>query len=137
MKLKNQDLGATDSAKRVAIEVLSRSRNRPNFGNAGEVENLLRQAKDRYQTRQSSLPPSDRGPHIVFEPQDFDLDFNRNAHAATNLKQLFEDVVGCEDIIDKLGKHQRVAAALKARGMDPREEISTNWVFKGPPGMYN
>jgi AAA lid domain len=136
LKLKGQDLGATDSAKGVAIEVLSRSRNRTNFGNAGEVENLLGQAKGRYQTRQSSLPANERGPHIIFEPQDFDPDFNRNAHASTNLQRLFEDVVGCGDIIRRLGEYQRLATALKARGKDPRGEISTNWVFKGPPGMW-
>ena len=37
MKMRHQDLDATPEAKSVAIEVLSRSRNRPNFGNAGEV----------------------------------------------------------------------------------------------------
>ena len=37
MKMRHQDLDATSEAKSVAIEVLSRSRNRPNFGNAGEV----------------------------------------------------------------------------------------------------
>lgn len=35
--MKHQDLDATAKAKSVAIEVLSRGRNRPNFGNAGEV----------------------------------------------------------------------------------------------------
>ena len=38
LKMKQQDLEATERAKVVAIEVLSRARNRPNFGNAGEVE---------------------------------------------------------------------------------------------------
>lgn len=37
LKMKHQDLDATPKAKSVAIEVLSRGRNRPNFGNAGEV----------------------------------------------------------------------------------------------------
>lgn len=37
LKLRHQDLDATPEAKAVAIEVLSRGRNRPNFGNAGEV----------------------------------------------------------------------------------------------------
>src|SRR5260221_12117238 len=47
-KLKVQDLSATDAAKDVAIEVVSRSRNRPNFGNAGELENLLSVAKNNH-----------------------------------------------------------------------------------------
>lgn len=37
LKMRHQDLDATSEAKSVAIEVLSRGRNRPNFGNAGEV----------------------------------------------------------------------------------------------------
>jgi hypothetical protein len=134
LKLKKQDLGATDAAKDVAIQVLSRARNRPNFGNGGEVENLLSQAKGRYQTRQASLPFKERSLDVVFEPQDFDPKFDRDAHASDNLEKLFEDVVGCEDIIRKLGDYQQIARTMKARGMDTRELIPTNFIFKGPPG---
>lgn len=134
LKLKNQDLGATDAAKNVAIEVLSRARHRPNFGNAGEVENLLTQAKGRYQTRQASLPFEDRSLDIVFEPQDFDSNFDRDANASDNLSKLFEDVVGCERIVQKLGEYQQIARAMKARNMDMRDQIPTNFIFKGPPG---
>jgi hypothetical protein len=42
LKLQQQNLQATDAGKQVAIKVLSRQRNRPNFGNGGAVENLLR-----------------------------------------------------------------------------------------------
>ncbi|KAG5219784.1 P-loop containing nucleoside triphosphate hydrolase protein [Salix suchowensis] len=64
LKLKQQDLAATDDAKKVAIAVLARARNRPNFGNGGEVENLLSQAKARYQARASK-----NAVDIVFEPK--------------------------------------------------------------------
>ncbi|KDQ11900.1 hypothetical protein BOTBODRAFT_189574 [Botryobasidium botryosum FD-172 SS1] len=134
LKLKNQDLEATDDAKRVAIEVLSRSRNRPNFGNGGEVENLLGKAKNHYQSRYKSVPVANRPASLVFEPQDFDPDFDRNMHASANLEKLFEDVVGCEDIVRKLGNHQKVAQAMKIRGIDARNEIPMAYVFKGPPG---
>jgi transcriptional regulator with AAA-type ATPase domain len=133
-KLKDQDLTATDHAKKVAIEVLSRLKNRPNFGNIGEVENLLGKAKIRYQERQSSLPFSQRSPDAPFEPQDFDPDFNRSKQASTNLKKLFSDVVGCEDIVNKLAQYQRMAQTAKARKHDPRDLVPTNFVFKGPPG---
>ena len=134
MKLKDQDLGATAEAKTVAIEVLSRSRNRPNFGNAGEVENLLGQAKGRHQARQALLPEGKRNFDVVFESQDFDPNYDRGAHASTNLQKLFEDVVGCEDVVRKLGEYQQVATALKARNIDARGEVPMNFVFKGPPG---
>lgn len=135
LKLKMQDLSATDEAKVVALEVLDRARNRTTFGNAGEVENLLAQAKNRYQTRQMSVPTSKRSVRIVFEPQDFDPNFDRDKHATSNLTALFEDVVGCETIIAMLAKYQNLARALKARNKG-RESIPTTFVFKGPPGGY-
>lgn len=138
LKLKQQDLSATDAAKAVAIEVLGRSRNRPNFGNGGEVENLLGKAKGKYQTRQAALPHSERKFDVVFQPQDFDPDFDRAASSATNLQKLFADVVGCEKIVEKLGEYQNIARIMMAQGKEPRdarEMIPTNFVFKGPPGM--
>ena len=136
LKLKSQDLEATDDAKAVAIEVLSRGRNRPNFGNAGEVENQLTAAKGRHQLRQSAKKPSERPSDIVFEPQDFDPDHDRGAHASTNLAKLFEDVVGCEEVVAKLSGYQQIAQGMKAKGMDARGEIPTNFLFKGPPGTF-
>jgi hypothetical protein len=136
-KLKIQDLSATDAAKDVAIEVLSRSRNRPNFGNAGELENLLSIAKNNFQKRMSHLPYSARSPDISFEPQDFDLDYERSANAASNLKELFKDVVGCDKIVNQLEGYQRIAHASKEQGRDPRDLIPTNFVFKGPPGGFS
>ncbi|KAJ7227185.1 P-loop containing nucleoside triphosphate hydrolase protein [Mycena pura] len=133
-KLKSQHLGATDAAKTTAIGVLARARMRPNFGNAGEVENVLGLAKQRYQTRQNRQPPGNRSHDAIFEPQDFDPEFDRDNHAATNLAKLFEDVVGCDEIIAKLSEYQKTAHAAKLRGRDVRDLIPTNWVFKGPPG---
>ncbi|KIM32087.1 hypothetical protein M408DRAFT_63388 [Serendipita vermifera MAFF 305830] len=126
-KLKDQDLTATDEAKRVAIDVLGRARNRPNFGNIGEVENMLSRAKILYQERTTS-------PDAPFEPQDFDPDYRRNENAAQNLSELFKDVVGSDAVVEKLGKFQRMAQTCVAQGMEPREMIPTNFIFKGPPG---
>lgn len=131
-KLKKQDLSATDAAKDVAMELLGRERNRPNFGNGGAVENLLGQTKVRYMARmRGSRPPND----IVLEPQDFDPKFDRHLHADQNLDKMFEDVVGCKDIIDKLRGYQKISRVMKARGEDTADMIPTNFVFKGPPGM--
>lgn len=132
-KLKDQDLAATNEAKDTAIKVLDRARNRPNFGNAGEVENILRKAKTQYMSRRPKN--GRRADGIIFQPQDFDPDFDRDEHAATNLTKLFEDIVGCGDIVERLEGYQRLARVLKSRGMDAREQIPTNFVFKGPPGM--
>lgn len=153
LKMRQQDLDATDDAKTVAIEVLGRARNRPNFGNAGEVssgvcvkaftrylwfiqvENLLSLAKNRSQARQSFNEVTQQTFHVMFEPQDFDPDFERGKEASTNLQALFADVVGCEEIIDKLRGYQQIAFNMKARGRQSRGMIPTNFLFKGPPGM--
>ncbi|KAJ6576430.1 hypothetical protein DFH09DRAFT_1149320 [Mycena vulgaris] len=134
LKLKEQDLKATDPAKIVALEVLGRARHRPNFGNAGEVENLLGQAKTRHATRHLGLPAQNRPVEIIFEPRDFDADFDRGANASTNLAKLFEDIVGCDHIMEKLSDYQQIAIVTKERNMDARHLIPTNFVFKGPPG---
>jgi hypothetical protein len=133
MKLKEQDRTATDEAKKVAIEVLRRLRNRPNFGNIGEVVNLLNRAKTNYQDRQSSLSADQKHHNAPFEPRDFEPDFDRDKNAASNLSKLFEDMIGSEDIIEKLSRWQKMAKVLKERGMD-MQNIPTNFVFKGPPG---
>jgi hypothetical protein len=135
LKLNGQNLGATDPAKKVAIEMLSRGRNRPNFGNAGEVENLISEAKGRAVQRRQLIPHAERPLDIIFEPQDFDPNHKRSENAATNLAKLFEDVVGCGDIVEQLGGYQQIAAVCKTRNMDPREQIPTNFVFTGPPGQ--
>ncbi|KIJ16089.1 hypothetical protein PAXINDRAFT_132700, partial [Paxillus involutus ATCC 200175] len=121
-KLKKQDLDATDDAKQVARDLLSRMKDRPNFGNAGEVENLLGLSKDRYQKRMSSVPAHLRS-DVVFEPQDIDPDFNRSQNASANLAKMFEDVVGCGDVIQKLDKYQKIARTMKAQGLDMRKQI--------------
>ncbi|KZT25319.1 P-loop containing nucleoside triphosphate hydrolase protein [Neolentinus lepideus HHB14362 ss-1] len=133
-KLMEQDLTATDKAKTVAIETLSRLRNRPNFGNIGEVDNLLGQAKLRYQSRQAVLPPHERTLDAPFEPDDFDPEWARVETATVRLSNLFEDVVGCDAIVEKLEGWQTMAKRLKARGKDPRNHIPTTFVFKGSPG---
>ncbi|EPS44029.1 hypothetical protein H072_1969 [Dactylellina haptotyla CBS 200.50] len=131
LKLKEIGFGATDQAKNIAMEVLRRARNRPNFGNAGEVDILLDRAKALHQKHMSAGETKNQD---IFDAVDFDPDFDRGTRAATNLVQLFEDVVGCENVIKQFEGYQTTAANMKALGMDPREQIPFNFLFKGPPG---
>ncbi len=135
LKLKVQGLGATEKAVSVAIDFLSRARNGLNFGNGGDVENLISKAKSNFQARQSTQSPEKRSIDFVFEPQDFDPDFDRASGAETNLKELFKDVIGCETIIEKLEGYLEVARGMKALDLDPRGQIPMNFIFKGPPGI--
>ncbi|KAF3484283.1 NFX1-type zinc finger-containing protein 1 [Arthroderma uncinatum] len=134
LKLKKQDLGATQQAVSTAIEVLVRLRNGLNFGNGGDVESLISKAKVNYQARQSALPAADRSFDFLFEPQDFDPDFDRSSEAETNLQELFQGVIGCEEIIAKLDGFLKVAKGMRAQGLEPRGQIPMNFIFKGPPG---
>lgn len=136
LKLKSQGLDSTEDAKNVVCDLLGRGRMRPNFGNAGEIENQISAAKARHQARHSKMEVSKRPVDVVFEPQDFDTDFRRGEDAALNCRKLFEDVVGCEDIVTQLEEYQQIALNTKAAGEDPHELIPTNFIFKGPPGIH-
>jgi len=132
LKLTQQDVDATPEAKAVALEVLERAKIRPNFGNGGEVENLLGKAKSNYMTRNrgSAFAPD----AIVFQPADFDPAFDRAEHAGDKLQELFKDVVGCDEIVKKLRSFQRTALSAKRRGQAVGDLVPTTFVFKGPPG---
>lgn len=117
--------------------MLSRGRNRPNFGNAGEVENIISEAKARCVRRRQQIPAAERLRDMIFEPQDFDPNHKRSENAATNLAKLFEDIVGCGDIVQKLSNYQQIAAVCKTRDIEPRDQLPTNFVFTGPPGQNN
>lgn len=131
LKLKQQGFSATDQAKNVALEMLARARNRPNFGNAGEVDILLNDAKACHQKRLSSKETK----HIsTLEALDFDKDFDRAERSDTNVAKLFEGTVGCELIMAKLEGFQNNVRSMKELGMDPKEGIPFNFLFRGPPG---
>jgi hypothetical protein len=131
-KLKAQHFMTTERGRSVALEVLSRTRNRPNFGNAGEIDILLDNAKVRQQKRFSR----DRVARTaIFEAEDFDPDFERAARASTNIKKLFSGVVGCDHIVTQLTDYQNMVANMRDAGMDPREDLPFTFLFRGPPGM--
>ncbi|EAT81282.2 hypothetical protein SNOG_11574 [Parastagonospora nodorum SN15] len=132
LKLKDVGFNATDQAKNVAMDVIRRARNRPNFGNAGEVDIVLDGAKAMHQKHMTAGKVKD---FDTFEAIDFDPDYDRGDRAATNLPALFQDVVGCEDLIKQFQGYQTTAANMKALGMDPREQLPFNFLFKGPPAQ--
>jgi hypothetical protein len=132
LKLKDVGFNATDQAKKVAMDVVQRARNQPNFGNAGEIDIILDRAKALHQKHMTAGKVKNCD---TFEAIDFDPDFDRGVRAATNLPALFRDVVGCDDLIAQFQGYQRIAANMKEMGMDPREQLPFNFLFKGPPGI--
>ncbi|EEY22939.1 cbbX [Verticillium alfalfae VaMs.102] len=131
LKLKQQGFKATDQAKTVAIEVLDRARNRPNFGNAGEIDILLDQAKGSHQKRLSLGQTEHR---VTLGAVDFDAGFERMQRSQTNIPMLFEGTVGCEKIVAILQGYQDIVRTSRLLGMDPKGQVPFNFLFRGPPG---
>ncbi|KAK7703636.1 hypothetical protein SLS64_008949 [Diaporthe eres] len=131
LKLKQQGFHATDQSKRVAMDILGRARNRPNFGNAGEIDIMLDAAKARHQSRFSNKETSSAS---ILEALDFDENFDRAERAETNVSMLFEGTVGQEDVIAKLQGYQETVRTMKSLELDPKEDIPFNFLFRGPPG---
>lgn len=130
-KLDDQGYEATDQAIKVGMEVLDRARNRPNFGNAGEVDILLNSAKSRHQQRRTRGKVEGES---LLEALDMDPDFDRDQRALDNIHKLFEGVIGCEKFVTTFEGYQKTVKNMKARGMDAREHIPFNMLFRGPPG---
>ncbi|KAI0020648.1 P-loop containing nucleoside triphosphate hydrolase protein [Xylariomycetidae sp. FL0641] len=131
LKLKQQGFGATEQAKTVALEMLDRARNRPNFGNGGEIDIILDASKARHQARLSGGKTTATS---TLEALDFDENFDRAERNDTNVQVLFEGSVGAEGIVKLLSGYQDTVRAMKALDMDPKENIPFNFVFRGPPG---
>ncbi|KOS16916.1 NFX1-type zinc finger-containing protein 1 [Escovopsis weberi] len=129
-KMKDSGFKTTVEGLRVALDVLIRERNRPNFGNGGAIENLLSRAKMSYQKRMST----GKIRRNQLDPVDFDEDFERSTRKDTNVRQLFKDDIGREDIIKMLENVQSRVRQMKAIGLDVKEEIPFNFLFRGPPG---
>ncbi|KAM0516959.1 hypothetical protein ACHAPE_005071 [Trichoderma viride] len=130
-KLKASGFTTTGEGKTAALDVLIRERNRANFGNGGAIENLLSKAKASYQKRVSDKKLKKKN---QIEAEDFDADFDRTTRKDTNVRALFQDDIGREEIIEKLEHIQQQVRQLKSLEMDVREEIPFNFLFRGPPG---
>ncbi|KAF5983131.1 hypothetical protein FBULB1_3920 [Fusarium bulbicola] len=129
LKLGKSGFKATTKAKVVALDVLRRARNRPNFGNAGEIDILLGRAMASHQKRVSSGHVKRHG---TLEPIEFDEDFDRAEKGDTDVKKLFEGDVGRDRLISILQGYQTRVRQAKQLEIDP--EIPFNFLFRGPPG---
>ncbi|CAG2002902.1 unnamed protein product [Fusarium graminearum] len=134
-KMERDNLIATDEADVVARETLSRMSRRPNFGNGGDVENLLSRAKVHRITRLkgSNIDFADFHKHAL-QPQDFDPDFDRPRRADEHRNSLFQDFVGFDSIIGQFRGYQKMADGMRRCGVDPKSFIPWTFIFSGPPG---
>ncbi|KAF5678689.1 nfx1-type zinc finger-containing protein [Fusarium heterosporum] len=134
-KMERDGISASKEAHKVARDVLSRSRRRTNFGNGGDVETLLSQAKLRRTKRlKNSITELFDYSGYPLEAIDFDPDFDRSERAEENRDALFEDFVGFQAITDKFQKYHKMTVGMRRCGVDPKPHIPWAFVFQGPPG---
>lgn len=133
IKMEEDGVRASPEAMKVASELLRRARDRPNFGNGGDVVNFLNQAKVRHRERMSKITDVETI-DIVLQPEDFDPKYDRGATAAGKCRALFDGLIGFEDTIQRFQTYQRIAENLRRNNKDPRGIIPFTYIFKGPPG---
>ncbi|KAI1207185.1 P-loop containing nucleoside triphosphate hydrolase protein [Annulohypoxylon truncatum] len=131
LKMNEQKLEYTDHSIRVACEVLERSLMRPNFTNAGEVDSLLSTAKMNYEMRLSKMSPESLDIDIEVVAADFDPNHDRGSQL--DCRKLMEGLVH-STITDKLVGYQKQYFGAKSLGINPRDQVPTRFIFKGPPG---
>ncbi|KAL8299375.1 hypothetical protein RB593_009323 [Gaeumannomyces tritici] len=135
LKLNKLSLTASDEAIRVAENMLAIARHRPNFGNGGDVGNLVDAAQAACSSRCARIDgDGDEDLDMKLLPEDFDPDWRRDTVARERCADLFGDMEGIQDIIDEFQRYQAMAARLRTRGHDPRRHIPWALVFRGPPG---
>ncbi|KAJ6117877.1 hypothetical protein N7523_005781 [Penicillium sp. IBT 18751x] len=134
LQLKEQGYSVIGRARHVVSDMLKRARNRPQFGNAGEIEILLNAAKMRHQTRLSSGGSTSRASDAILDAADFDENFDRADKDEASVSRLFKEAVGCESVISRLEGYQQLVRSLRQLNMDPMGRLPFNFVFRGPPG---
>ncbi|KAI8213869.1 Stage V sporulation protein K [Colletotrichum sp. SAR 10_76] len=135
LKAEQCDLEMTQEARMVARQVISRMRINPKSGNAGDVENLLNQAKIRLNARiRSRLSYGQASVQAAIEPADIDPQWDRASRAEENRAALFEDFVGFRSIVEKFEGYQLLVDGMRLHDIDPRPHIPWAFIFKGPPG---
>lgn len=123
-----------------ALNTLDQERRRPNFGNAGAVNNLLANAALKMEARTSHMPPEMRVSAAPV-PEDFmsEADAAAAAKAAAGHSDgtdtVFADLIGCKSVLAKLKEWQATIQASKRLGKDPLDSFELNFTFVGSPGM--
>ncbi|KAF3761456.1 P-loop containing nucleoside triphosphate hydrolase protein [Cryphonectria parasitica EP155] len=130
-KLKKDGFDATTQARSVVMEMLDRARNRPHFGNAGEINIMLDAAKLKHQSR---LSRKETQAASVLDARDFDENFDRAERSDTDVMKLFQGTVGNEEVVLLLREYQENVQAMRLLDIDPKENIPFNFLFRGPPG---
>ena len=94
------------AAKQVVRRDLAKARMRPNFGNAGAVDNCVSAATLRAESRMQALPPAERALQSELLLSDFISVRDEAAHMRDDPALALEGLVGCEAIRTRLAEYQ-------------------------------
>ncbi|KAL6759018.1 P-loop containing nucleoside triphosphate hydrolase protein, partial [Haematococcus lacustris] len=125
---KGWELGLSEL--RAGVQVLDMERRRPNFGNAGAVNNLLATVAMRMEARMREMPASARAAALPVA-----ADFLPPGDAeAVQVDQVMADLVGCEKVLAKLREWKATINASQRVGNKPLDSFEFNLLFVGGPG---
>lgn len=125
--LTKKGLRATVPALLMAMDVLAKKRRLPNFGNAGEVHNVVNAAITKYTSRTRENPKAAR----ELQPDDF---LNDEAQQVESIEDIFRPMLGCDLILKRLRTMHTLIQRKKNKGMDFISSLNLNFVFVGKPG---
>lgn len=127
-KCKKESVGIDMKTARFAIKQLAKAKAQQNFGNAGAINNLLSQAKLNMQSRnRKSKKAKDQ-----FAKEDF-CPYGKLPDEGKE-EEIFSDLVGCDEIKEKLTEYRDTIDLAKSQGKNPKDKIEYNFLFVGPPG---
>jgi AAA+ superfamily predicted ATPase len=132
--VEKEDLHISVETAVFAVKQLEGARARPNFGNAGAVNNLLSDAKLRMQKR---INAQKLIVHKAVKKDWFEKDdFKGKDYQEEPIKpvELLKDLVGCQGIRKKLETLCKTVEYYKAKGKDVKSNASFNYLFVGNPG---
>ncbi|KAL3911173.1 MAG: hypothetical protein SGARI_001767, partial [Bacillariaceae sp.] len=109
-KAKKASLTLNMSVGKRAIRTLAGARAKPNFGNAGTVDNLFSKATQKMNDR-------DGAPNFVAE----DFGYDGDEVDDDGLESLFSDLIGIDDVADTMTDLRSTIEFSKRQGKDPRE----------------
>ena len=108
-----------------AVRTLAKSRANSHFGNAGAVDNLLSKGIVRMQGR-------DQQDDTLTEE---DFEYNGDGLDAAKLDSLFNDLIGCKSVKEKMAELKSTVEFSHAQGKNVASGgVSFNYLFLGNPG---
>jgi len=115
------------TAKAAVRQVLAKARLRPNFGNAGAVDNLVSAAVASAEQRHQALPAAERAvatAHLALQ------DFVVEKPHVLDPSLVFEGLIGCGAIKERLEEYRAVAEAASKAGRDPVDDLALTFCFQ-------